>query len=119
MNVFEKINKSMQKEPNNKYMEIIGHYVLDRCTDENDAAKVMDEKKTLEGAMSAIVAAASKKKRGSVAVLLPAEVFGEVDKYFGFKTDEHAQTAAMMGEQPAPAKAKSGKVIDLSDFFGG
>ena len=115
MDVFEKINAEMQKEPANKYMEIIGHYVLDRCTDETCAAKAADEKKTLKGAMAEIMKEAGKHQHGNVAVLMPADVFGTVDKYFGFKTDEAAQVAAMSGAAPAPKPA--GNVIDLASFF--
>ena len=115
MDVFEKINAEMQKDPANKYLEIIGHYVLDRCTEESCAAKAAEEKKTLGGAMQKILKEAGKRQNGNVAVMLPADVFGTVDKYFGFKTDEAAQAAAMSASTPAPKPA--GNVIDLASFF--
>ena len=115
MDVFEKINAEMQKDPQNKYLEIIGHYVLDRCADEKDTAKVADEKKTLAGAMEKIMQKARSQQKGNVAVLLPADVFGVVDTYFGFASDEAAQMAAMTGAAPAPKPA--GNVIDLASFF--
>ena len=35
----EKINAEMQKDPSDRYMEIIGHYIIDRC-DEALAVKI-------------------------------------------------------------------------------
>lgn len=116
MTVFEKINTEMQKDPANKYLEIIGHYVLDRCVDEACEKKASDEKKTLAGTMQEILKEAGRKKQGNVAVLLPADVFGTVDKYFGFATDVAAQAAAMSGAAPAP-KPAAGNIVDLSSFF--
>ncbi len=48
-----KINAEMQKEPSDRYLEIIGHYLIDRC-DEALAAKI-EGGKTLKGAMEAVV----------------------------------------------------------------
>lgn len=33
----EKINAAMQKDPDNRYMEIVGHYIIDRCVDEENS----------------------------------------------------------------------------------
>lgn len=89
----EKINAEMQKDPGNRYMEIIGHYIIDRC-DEALAAKIAGGK-TLKDAMEAVVRKAKTLKRGNTAVLTPGEVFGEVDKYFGLSADTAAQWRAM------------------------
>ena len=35
----EKINAEMQKDPSDRYMEIVGHYIIDRC-DEALAARI-------------------------------------------------------------------------------
>lgn len=118
----QKINIEMQKNANDNYIEIIGHYIIDRCTDEITAARVADEKKSLKGAMDAIVGLASKKKQGNVAVLLPAQVFGAVDKYFGFATDEQAQEAAMMAacgatKTPVTPPVAQKVALNLADFL--
>ena len=115
----EKINAEMQKDPSNRYMEIIGHYVIDRC-DEALAAKIA-EGKTLKDAMTAVRRRAEKAKKGNVAVLTPGEVFGEVDKYFGLPTDTAAQWKAI-GLQPAEAPEEepsqtTSAAINLADFF--
>lgn len=114
-----KINGEMQAEPDNRYLEIIGQYVIDRCTDEATCAQVAAEGKTLQGAMSAVMAKAKKAQRGNVAVLMPGEVFGAVDTYFGMPTDERAQLAAMMGAAPAASVPASRRTValDFDDFL--
>ena len=119
----EKINAEMQKDPSNRYMEIIGHYVIDRCTDDITAAKVCTEKKTLKGAMEAVTAKARKAKTGNVAVLLASDVFCEVDRYFGLPTDFVAQQKAMSVAAPGgavsqPTPPPPAKLdLSLTDFF--
>ena len=117
-----KINAEMQKNPNDLYTEIIGQYIIDRCSDEAVAAKAADPGKSLTGAMSAVKEAARKSAKNGVAVLAPAAVFGEVDKYLGIPEDRAAQAAAMMaadGQAPAVPEVKpAGKVsLDLADFL--
>lgn len=118
----EKINAEMQKDPANRYMEILGHYIIDRC-DGALAAKIA-EGKTLKDAMETVVRKASSKRAGrSVVPMTPDEVFGEVDKYFDLSTDTAAQWRAM-GLAPAAAPAPveepprySGGDIDPLDFL--
>ena len=49
---------------------------------------------------------AKKAKRGNYAVLLPAQVFGAVDEYFGMQTDEEAQERAMMAACGRPERRR-------------
>lgn len=88
-----KINAEMQKEPSDRYLEIIGHYLIDRC-DEALAAKIKGGK-TLKGAMEAVVKNAKQVQKHGVAPQTAYEVFGEVDEYFGLPTDEAAQFRAI------------------------
>lgn len=122
----QKINTEMQKKPDDLYTEIIGHYVIDRCVDDITAAKVLKTDKTLEGAMKAVLAAARKAQNGNVAVLPPAQVFGEVDRYFDLATDLKAQQKAMAtaGAGPAPQEAQEAQQtaakklgLDLAAFM--
>ncbi len=116
----EKINAEMQKDPDDSYIEIIGHYIIDRCEERDTAEKVAIEGKTLKGAMDAVMSKAIKAKKGSVAVLTPATVFGAVDAYFGITTDTAAQLKAIQGSTPAPAAAPvpTNKVnLSLEDFL--
>lgn len=121
----EKINAEMQKNPSDPYVEIIGHYVIDRCGDEAAAAKVCAEKKTLAGAMKAVAARASKVRNGrQVAPLTPGDVFGEMDRYFGLPTDLPAQWKAIgapvPGAEPgqtAAQEAPARVTIAFEDFF--
>lgn len=115
----EKINAEMQKAPADRYLEILGHYLIDRC-DEALAAKITGGK-TLKDAMTAVERRARRAQKGNVAVLAPDEVFSEVDKYFGLPADSTAQWRAM-GLQPAKVSEEerpqtSSVAIDLEDFF--
>lgn len=42
MQAVERINQEMQKNPTDKYMEIIGQYIIDRCANDDDGAKVAE-----------------------------------------------------------------------------
>ena len=112
-----KINEEMQKNPQDKYTEIIGHYLIDRCNDAETAEKLLKDGKSLKGAMDAVLTAAKKKKQGDVAVLMPQEVFAEVDGYFALSTDETEQQKAIMsvmGASAAPVKQKEEKKLALT-----
>lgn len=115
MSAIEKINAEMQKNSDDAYTEIIGHYIIDRCSNDIVAARVGAEGKTLKGAMDAVVAAARKVQKGNCAVLLPKDVFGEVDKYFGIPTDLRAQEQAMRSVGGAPAVSRA--VPSFNDFL--
>ena len=58
-----KINGEMQKSPDDRVLEAIGHYLIDRITDA-DAEKVRD--KTLKGAVEKMRSAAQKVARGGL-----------------------------------------------------
>lgn len=137
----KKINDEMQKDPNNTYMEIIGHYLIDRATAEPMVAAAINEpKKTLKDAMDKVMESAKKKKQGNVAVLTPDQVFEVIDDYFGLVRNAAAMykslgmdlsavaAAAAVSDVVAAAaprpivlqggKAKKSRVdIDLDDFF--
>lgn len=102
-----KINTEMQKSPNDKHLEAIGHHVIDTITTEGNAKAVMNEKKTLAGAMAEVKGAARKMATNGVAIMADDDVYAIVDKYFGISA---APTA--------PAAPASGKVVlDIADFF--
>lgn len=128
MGAVEKINQEMQKRPDDPYVEIIGHYIIDRCGLDAACEKLAAaEKKTLEGAMNAVQEAAKKKAVNGCAVLTPDAVFSEADKYFGFAADELAQARAMrsIGAVSAPVEtaAEAAQIgapavsVDLADFL--
>lgn len=118
----EKINAEMQKNPADIYTEIIGHYIIDRCSDDITAAKIAADNKSMKGAMDAIMQKARAAAKGNVAALMPATVFGAVDQYFGIPTNEAAQESAMMTacgatetQKRVPAAKKV--ALDLADFL--
>lgn len=100
-----KTNTEMQKSPNDKQLETIGHHVIDAITTEANAKAVLDEKKTLNGARAEVKSVARKQAVSGMAMIASDEVFAIVDKYFGL-------TAA------ASAGAAPGKVsLDIGSFF--
>lgn len=121
----EKINAEMQKKAHDPYTEIVGQYIIDRCLDAACAEKVMADGKSLKGAMDEIMAKAKKVRNGNVAVLTPDAVFGAVDKYFGFDTNEAAQITAISSASPSSVEPPnpqtleraSGSIISLEDFL--
>lgn len=121
MSAIEKINAEMQKRPDDLYMEIVGHYIIDRCgEDEACEKKAADSGKSLAGAMAAVRNAAKKKAVGNCAVLTPGEVFSMIDKYFGFPVDARAQERAMAsvsGASTVATAAHAAVSLDLSDFL--
>ena len=140
MTAIEKINGEMQKQPDSVYLEIVGHYLIDRAGAEPAvAAAIMAEGRSLGKAWGAVSAMAGKKKKGNVAVLTPTEVFAEVDKHFGIPPNPAAWMAALVdcgyaeqshevagatsasgvGANPQAPSATpgKGKVLSLDDFF--
>ena len=114
----KKINAEMQKDPQNTYLEIVGHYIIDRCHNEEESKKVLDEKKTLSGAMKEMYEAARKKAKAQCAVMKDSEIFDCIDKYFGFSKSEDARSssiASIDGAYSAPAKQSTDKLLDI-DF---
>ncbi len=89
----KKINDEMQKNPDNKYIEIIGQYIIDKCGNEEMAKAVLAEGKTLAGCLKAIEAIAKKKAVNSVGVVTEEEAFAEVHKYFGVSKETGAKAA--------------------------
>lgn len=122
MTAIEKINAEMQKDPSNRNLEIIGHYLIDRAADPAVAVKLLEEDKTLKGAFNLVTEKARAQKSGNCAVLSEGEVFGEVDKYFGLPKDVSAQLKAIgLPDSVVEAYSKhsgtSGVSVNLSDFL--
>lgn len=92
----EKINGEMQKSPDDRVLEAIGHYLIDRITDA-DAEKVRD--KTLKGAVEKMRSAAQKVARGGVGVLTDEEGFAIVRRYFVLRDDALKKAEAEMEER--------------------
>lgn len=132
-NAITKINDEMQKDPTNTYLEIIGHYLIDRCVDETVAAAILTTGKTLNGAMAAVTNAAQKQAKGNKAVLKDRDILNIVDTYFKLPHSEAAQEACIdavdgdcrlttSGTRPAaphaaPTHASTALSMNLEDFL--
>ena len=83
------INAEMQKEPGNQYVEIIGQYLIDRCTAQTVADSI-NKGKTLSGAMEAVKSAVGK-KGGQCVVMRDEEILDAVDTYLNIPKDASAR----------------------------
>ncbi|MCI2105426.1 MAG: Cas9 inhibitor AcrIIA9 family protein [Intestinimonas sp.] len=118
----EKINAEMQKDPDNTYLEIIGHYVIDRCADDVTAARVAADGKSLNQALAQVTEVARKAAHKNVAVLTPDAVFNTVDTYFEITRNDEIREKVMVaacGAVSTPVKPPvADKVmLDLEDFL--
>lgn len=107
-----KINGEMQKSPDDRVLEAIGHYLIDRITDA-EAEKVKN--KTLAGAVAEMRREAQKVARGGVGVLTDEEGFAIVRRYFGMRDDASAEDQRTAGRETQMQKEASAGGIDL-DF---
>ena len=114
-----KINGEMQKSPDDRVLEAIGHYLIDRITDA-DAEKVRD--KTLAGAVEKMRNAAQKVARRGVGVLTDEEGFAIVRRYFGLRDDapEKVEDRSHAGrEAQTPKEASAGGIeLDFDALWG-
>ena len=106
-----KINSEMQKKPNDKNLEIIGQYIIDRCTAQEVADSVNGDK-TLDGAMKAIEDAARKKGSGCV-MMRDEEIFDAVDAYLGIAKDNEARRSSKAFADGSKAQAAP-DLLDLN-----
>ena len=111
----EKINAEMQKNPTNEYMEIVGHYIIDRCTGSAQAAIAVNGGKSLSGAMEAIKAEAKKKAKDGCGVLRDNEIFDIIDKYLSAPADEQARAESIRAVDGDKAVNKKSAQINM-DF---
>lgn len=124
MGAIEKINNEMQKRPNDLYVEILGHYLIDRASASyTDEGAIAEEGKTLAGAMAAVRSKAEKHKNGNVAVLTPDQVVEVVDRYFGLNPSPRLWIRALeaanggRGGYNPEAPAKVDVSLNLEDFL--
>ena len=101
-----KINTEMQKAPNDTFLEAIGQHVIDAITTEANAEAVMNERKTLAGAVKEVTDAARKQAVNGRTAMRDDAVFGIVDKYFGI-TDAPQSVAP----------ANKAVAVNITDFF--
>ena len=120
-----RINEEMQKAPSDRMLEAVGQYLIDICTDEDTAKALLDEKKSLAGAISAMREAARKKQHGGYYAMAPDEAWEIVRKYYGLPDDEltaapHPSAASRQPPSPEGEGKEDAEKIDLDfDSFWG
>ena len=116
------INVEIQKRPADRYLALVGEHIIDCITTETAAKIILDEKKTLSGAIQKIRSEAERQKQGSVAVIEDSVVYGWAREYFGL-TDTpqgkwpEATKPQMAAEAPAESKKEKEINLDFDSFF--
>ena len=109
----EKINSEMQKSPEDRRLEVIGQYLIDRCRDEGTAAALLAKGKSLTGCLRALEQEAEKqitRRQGTVVVSMEgADVLRLAAQYYGLEEQE-------IPDEPVPAPAPSA-LPSLDDFL--
>lgn len=117
-----RINEEMQKAPSDRMLEAVGQYLIDICTDEDTAKALLDEKKTIAGAISAMREAARKKQHGGYYAMAPDEAWEIVRKYFGLAAAAAPHPSAASRQPPSPegeGKEDAEKIdLDFDSFWG-
>ena len=86
----DKLRDEMAKA-NSRYVQVVGEYLTDYLQRHPEAeAAILAKGKSIQGSMNAMVAEASKRKQGNVAVLDDRTAFEIVLKYFGIEKAEAA-----------------------------
>lgn len=84
------------------YAQLIASHIIDHnLKNDDNAKKVMEEKKTLSGCISYIKGEAKKEATGGMAMIDDETVFGWVEKYYEFTV----------------VSSSENKIIDIMDFI--
>ena len=107
------INSEMRKRPDDRRLEILGQYLIDRCRDEGTAAALLARGKSLTGCLRALEQEAEKqitRRQGTVVVSMEgAEVLRLAARYYGLEEQE-------IPDEPVPSPAPSA-LPSLDDFL--
>lgn len=101
----KKINTEIQKEPDNRYIALIGEHIIDCITSETAAERVLQEERTLERALTGIENRAKQQQVKGHAVIEDAVVYGWAREYFGLSAE-----ASQESSKPSLAR------LSLDDF---
>lgn len=122
----KKINMEIQADPENKFLEAMGEYVIDQIRTEAEAEAVLTEGKSLkkiceeirEKAYKEVLEAHKKSKGRSCEVVCygSEETIDKVMEYFGLAGGAVPDLKAVKPQTPAEEPTKSTH-LSLEDFF--
>ena len=84
--VYEKFEKELTKYPDNRSLMVISDALLEMCSDDKICELLLDENKTLAGAMEKMKNEAKKQSHNGCACLSFEEGMDIVKKYFGIES---------------------------------
>lgn len=97
----KKITEEMMENQNNTAIRVIEEHLTSICTTNEVAEKILNEEKTLRGALEAIRNEAQKEKVGNYACIDDKRGFEIVEKYFEIEEEDK----------------KFNKIIDIIDLI--
>ncbi|PWK05264.1 HNH endonuclease [Tumebacillus permanentifrigoris] len=121
-----KLKAEMEADTQNSYVQVIGEFLIGHIGQHPEVAeKILDNKKSIGKSLSAMEAAAKKKKQpNGTAMLTPAEGYGVVLNYFGIKGVPNVVVAPVVPVEPvtspppsAPAASESSTAVDFDVSF--
>jgi hypothetical protein len=117
----KKINDEMEKSKDDAYVQVIGKFLLQHLEERpNSAEKIMAADKTIAKSIDAMAAEAQKRAKGNRAMLIDAEGYAIVLKYFGIEGPVNIPTAPPVNTQPEPVPEKKFSAsfdVKLADFL--
>lgn len=87
-------DEMMQLQEKDPFAVPVEEHLTAICTNEDVAGKILQDGKTLKGAIDALWTEAKKRKTGNSAVISSDEAFKIVDDYFGINSVSNKMTAA-------------------------
>ena len=98
--LIEKFDTECEKSPNNTVLRDICEHMIDFLHKHDGAAKKIDSKKTLSGAIDEMRKEAQKRAYKNCGVLTDAEGFEIVHKYFGVDAIDDAEPETEKPQKP-------------------
>lgn len=98
MTGFEKLSKEIADNKDNKYIKMIGDYLLNLLKESQTLeVKILIEGKTIKGGIKAMQAVAKKQAVNNMAMLTDEEGYKIIRKYFGI-TEEKSGLDISLGD---------------------
>lgn len=131
LQAIEKLNSEVKSEKNNKNISLIAEYLIQQCNDNQElAAKVLLDGKTLKGCLNHVIGQAKNVKHGNVAVVDSETVFSWATKYYISNLKEKGKvgkvdktesntnkTEQIEDPKPVKSKKKSKEMEGQLDLF--
>lgn len=116
----DRIRDEMAKKSANQGVQLIGGRLTGLMEQQPELAeKLLDEKKSVQGACEQIYSYACKHKTGNFALVPPEKALEIVGEYYGIETQALGATPqAARGQLPSAEGSRESAGLDLDDLLG-